>query len=238
MTDIKNIAANVLDLVFARDFSTVSMCEAPTAVTDVNKTDQYHLPLHITITGEMINSGGREEIKIFCFERGNYARLKQRLESINFAHEFRYRNMDYAMNFFCTTLNRLTIENVAQIRITAYHNKPKWWTHELQTKKNCKDKLSKQNPRGAFTAKYIQALKEFQELHSILCKEDIQRKKRNFKANPKDFWKYGRVNKTNANYPSSMYYNSEKADSPEQIVELCAALRKYLRSRRRSNEFR
>lgn len=222
MTGIKNIASNVLDLVHVNETAGVNVCEAPIAVTDINKTDKCHPPLHISVYGEIAPMLTREEIEIWCFRRGNYSRMKQRLEAINFAHEFNNRTVADAFDFFYAIMNQLIIDNVPRKCIRTYPSKPSWWTRELQRKKNRKDKLSKRNPRGAFTNEYVQALKEYHELHDKLCKEDILRRERDIRANPTEFWKYAKANKGSTRYPSLMHYNNDSAESPEAIVNLFA----------------
>lgn len=93
---------------------------------------------------------------------------------MNFAHEFSILNVDDAFDFFYTTLNQLIIENVPRKRIAVKYNKPKWWSPQLQRLKNRKNKLFKRKPWfavGQITDEYVQALKDFDELHDKLYGE-------------------------------------------------------------------
>src|ERR1700744_4892975 len=47
LSNIKNIALNVLDLVFVNEIGDVQTCSAPVAITKVKETDHFHPPLEI-----------------------------------------------------------------------------------------------------------------------------------------------------------------------------------------------
>lgn len=227
LSNIKNIAGNVLDLVFVNDAMQYTVCENPICITDAHKTDKAHPPFHITVTGERMTKHSNEIIEFYCYRRGNYTRMRQRLESINFAHEFNGKGIDEAFEYFQAILNQLTVENIPRKRVKVYPNKARWWTCELQAKKNLKNKLFKRNPRGLLTDNYVQVQREFQELHDKLRTEDIKRRERNIKANPSEFWKYAKQDRRSTNYPSKMHYNNESAETPERTVNLFA---KYFES--------
>lgn len=76
--------------------------------------------------------------------------------SINFAHEFNTRDTDLAYEFFQQTMKTL-IEN------------------DLQRKKNRRNKLFKNKPKGVMTDEYIAACLEFDELHKKIHSEYIER---------------------------------------------------------------
>jgi len=68
----------------------------------------------------------------------------------------------------------MTLENVPIIRIKKNNNKQKWWSKELQTKKNKRDKMYKRKPKNESTEEYTQALTEFNELQDKLYNEYIK----------------------------------------------------------------
>lgn len=165
LSNIENIANNLLDLVFVDEPARVMVCEASTAISV--PTDAFHRPLVITVAVEK-HTADAEIIEIYCYNRGNYARMNRELNSFNFAQEFNSLNVDAAYELFHTVLNRLLNENVPKIQIKVKSNRPKWWTQQLQTLKNRKNTLYKRKQVGQITDEYVNALKEFDELHGKL----------------------------------------------------------------------
>ena len=124
----------MLDLFFVSDSSDVSLRVEPNTIIDADQQDVYHIPYDIAIDyclkGSTVNSD--EKIRAYCYRRGNYERMSQHLNSINFAHEFNSRTMYSAYEYFQGKMNELVLNNVPQITIRKYINKPKWWNGVLQ----------------------------------------------------------------------------------------------------------
>ena len=135
LSNIKNIANNVLDLVFVDEPACVTVCEASAAISV--PTDAFHRPIVITVEVEK-HTAEAEITEIYCYNKGNYARMNQELNSFNFAHGFNSLNIDTAFELFHTILIRLINKNVPKIQIKVKANRLKWWTQQLQTLKNKK----------------------------------------------------------------------------------------------------
>ena len=150
-----------------------------------------------------------------------------RLESINFQHEFNNRKVHSAYEFFHRTLTTLIENNVPKKTVTNYPNKPKWWTRELQRRKNRRDKLFKRKPKGTLTDEYVTACREFNEFNDSLHKEYINSVQNNIKLNPAEFWKFAKIGNKQSTYPNQMRYNNDIAKSPDEIVQCFA---KYFES--------
>lgn len=101
-----------------------------------------------------------ETVEKFMYKRGNYEQISEKLNEINFARIFDRMGVKEAFDYFYDVMNDLIEENIPKIRFKK-SNKPKWWTDELQTKKNKRDKLYKRKPKNEVTPEYSTALNEF-----------------------------------------------------------------------------
>lgn len=221
LSNVKNIANNVLDLVFVDDSSDVTVIVPNTAITTTDQTDVFHPPLNIVfITEKKVIEP--EYKSVYCYNRGNYARMKLQLDSCNFAHEFRTMDVNAAFDYFHSTLLHMITENVPQIKIKVNTNKPKWWTPQLQRLKNRKNKLFKRQQMGDINDDYINALREFDELHDNLRNEYISSVEKNIQQNPAEFWKYVKSDNVASDYPAEMHYNGENSNSTYGAVNLFA----------------
>lgn len=224
LSNAKNISSNVLDLVFVNGTEDLQLCNAPVALTKVTETDRFHPPLEMSFeyqTGEKVMSSN-ETIEVFSYKRGNYERMSQQLDAINFAQIFDRMDIETAFDYFYELLNRLIIENIPTIQIKVNNNRPKWWTHELQRKKNKRDKMYKRKPKNEMSSDYTEALKEFNELHDILYKDYINKVQGSIIDNPAEFWRYAKAKKKTSTYPMEMKYKQRICDKPREIVELFA----------------
>src|ERR1700744_3653760 len=88
----------------------------------------------------------------------------QQLNEINFAQIFDRMEVETAFDYFYDKMNSLILGNVPIVRLKKNNNKLKWWTKELQTKKNKRDKMYKRKPENEVTEEYTEALAEFNEL--------------------------------------------------------------------------
>ncbi|XP_055316139.1 uncharacterized protein LOC129575925 [Sitodiplosis mosellana] len=223
ISNIENIASNVLDLLFVNSSCEVKLSVDQHTLVDESQQDVYHKPYAIEFEYSKVGSMIRAEPKlVFKYSRGNYRRLCQQIECINFQHEFSIRDVHSAFDFFHCTMKTLTENNIPKVLVTNYPNKPKWWTHELQHKKNQRDKSFKRKPKGIQTTEYIDACRDFNELNDKLHSEYIAGVQNNIKSNPAEFWKFAKIGNKQATYPNQMHNNNATADSPDDIVQLFA----------------
>jgi len=192
LSNLKNAAHNVLDLVFVNEINDVRLCEAPTVITKAKQTDKFHPPLEISFEYESgkIRSSSTETIELFSYKRGNYERMCQQLNEINFAQIFDRMDVEAAFDYFYEKLNSLILGNVPIIRIKKNNNKEKWWSKELQTKKNKRDKMYKRKPKNEMTEEYTEALFEFNELRDKLYDEYRKGVEEKIIENPVEFWRF------------------------------------------------
>lgn len=208
-----NNAENVLDLLFVNSPDDVVISRDQFTIIERAQQDEHHISIEIAIdcSGEqMVNI---EEKTIYRYASGNYERMSQQLEAINFQHEFNTRDVDSAYDFFLNSINSLIELNVPKTRIKLYSNKPKWWSPELQRLKNRRDKLYKRKTKGMMTDEYLAVLQEFNDLCERRHKSYILRIQENVKSNPKKFWNLAKINGGSTTYPRVMHLIERKSQS-------------------------
>lgn len=223
LVNIRNIASNVLDLVFVNGTEDIQVCGAEVAITKITETDIFHPPIEISFEYEngKTHSTDEEVIEVFAYNRGNYDRMTERFNSINFAQIFDKMDVETSFDYFYELINGVVTENIPTVR-KKKTNKPKWWTVELQKKKNKRDKEYKRKPKDKQTPEYIAALKEFNELEEKLYNEYISNVQDDIVENPAEFWRYAKIKQKKSKYPIEMCDDGKTCDEPEDIVNLFA----------------
>lgn len=224
LSNEKNIASNVLDLVFVNDTEDIRSCKAPVAITRITESDRFHPPLEVSFEYQVGSKqqSTKESIEVFSYKRGNYDRMSQQINNVNFAEVFDRMDIESAFSYFYDLLQSLVCENVPRIRVKVNCNKPIWWTQELQSRKNKRDKLYKRKPKHEPSQEYEEAVKEFNELHDELYKKYINEVQSNIIANPAAFWSYARSKKKTSTYPTEMHFNGRKSEQGAEIVGMFA----------------
>lgn len=147
LSNIVNAANNVLGLLFSNVPDCISICEDQSGIINAKQQDLSHRPYEISIDYCGKNLMAAVETEIFCYKKGNYERMSEQIESINFQHEFNMRNPDEAYEFFVAKLNELILNNVPKTVVKKWPNRPEWWSNELQNLKNRRDKAFKRKPK-------------------------------------------------------------------------------------------
>lgn len=223
LSNVKNAASNVLDLLFMNEPNGVKLCEDQSSIIESGQQDAYHKPYEITFEySSNILSPKEEKVEFLCYQRGNYQRMCLQLDNINFAHEFGRLSVNSAFEYFHDVIDRLIKCNIPKITINKNSNRPKWWTRELQKKKNRRDKLYKRKPKGMVTDEYVVSVNEFNALNDRLHKEYIDRIQKNIASNPSEFWNFAKLNCKSSSYPNEMHYDDRIGATPKDIVELFA----------------
>lgn len=224
LSNLKNIAGNVLDLVFVNDTGDMQHCKAPVAITTNNETDRFHVPIELAFEyhAEEEIQPSDDFIEVFSYKTANYERILRQLGEINFAEIFDRMDVEQAFGYFFELLNRMIVEHVPKIRIKRNNNRPKWWTREWQQKKNKRDKMHKRKSKNDMSDEYTEALKQFNELDEKLNKEYIDQVQQNIIEHPSEFWSYAKFKKKSATYPREMSFNGRKTDQPDEIVGMFA----------------
>lgn len=223
LSNIKNIASNVLDLVFVNGYEDVQTCQAPAVIAKANGIAKFHPPIEISFEyhPDVVNQPS-ETVEIQLYNKGNYDRILRQLNAIDFAHIFQDLDVEAAFDYFYSLINQLIKENVPTIRVKKNNNKPKWWTPELQRKKNRRDKTSKRRPENELTTEYVDALKEFNELQDKLHDEYVDKVQHDICSDPSKFWNYAKEKQKRPMYPLEMNYDGRTSNQPAESVELFA----------------
>lgn len=223
LSNIENAASNVLDLLFVDDYNAVKVSEDRSKIIEQSQQDVFHRPYEIFVEySASSNTPRHEKISVFCYKRGNYQRMCRQLDNINFAHEFNTLDVESAFDYFYDVMKRVISNNIPKIHLTKNTNKPKWWTRELQRKKNRRDKLYKRKLKGADDTEYVAALNEFNDLNEKLHKEYVDEVQQNIASNPSAFWSYAKLKNKSCKYPNEMHLNESVASTPQNIVNFFA----------------
>lgn len=222
LSNLRNTSGNVLDLLFVSEPSFVNLSVDRSTIVDGAQQDEHHIPFEMSVDYTEEKSDMAKYLTVFRYANGNYERICQQLEAVNFQHEFNTRDTDTAYEFFMRTLNTLIEQNVPKSTFKLYTNKPKWWSTELQRLKNRRDKLYKRKPKGVMTEGYATALQEFNELNERRHNDYILKLQENMKQNPKEFWEFAKINCKSTTYPNTMHYNEQKSNSQSELVNLFA----------------
>lgn len=224
VSNIENVANNVLDLIFVSDANLLNVVEDLHTVIDIDQQDTYHKPIELLIdcaNNENVTADRNQEV--YCYKNGNYQRICQKLNEVNFAHEFNLLNTESAFEYFYGIINSLICNNVPKIVISKKTNRPKWWNSELQRLKNLRNKWFKRKAMGTCSnEQYADVLNEFKTLSDRCQNEYIDKVQSNIKSNAAEFWKYAKLVSKSSTYPSVMHYADTTADTVGDIVELFA----------------
>lgn len=222
IVDISNDAGNFLDLVFTRKESLISVHHAATTLTNIKQTESPHPPIELVLNMSTMVSSSNDYVEVLAYSKGNYQRMMNIFNSINFAAEFHRRDVNEAFEYFYDVLNTAITNNIPTIKIKCNNNKPKWWNAELQRLKNKRNKEWKRSNGCHQDEHYINALNAFNELNETRYTNYVNDIQDQFKSNPSLFWKFARERTNSSNYPSYMSYKNTTADSPQCISNLFA----------------
>lgn len=224
LSNFRNNALNVLDLVFANDSSGFNVTKDCHTIIDEIQQDARHIPYEIKMICGTNPSGNVENMTVYQYSKGHYERMTQQLEAINFQHEFNTRDVDSAYEFFVQTMKSLIERNVPKKTIKKYSNKPKWWSAELQRLKNRRNKLYKRKSESEMGSvnEYEEAHKAFSEENDRRFGEHIRIVQENIKSDPAEFWKFAKLNGGTEKYPDRMNYGNRIGNSTEEIVDMFA----------------
>lgn len=224
LSNFRNNASNVLDLVFVNDSSAFNVAEDRYTIIDQSQQDARHIPYEIKMDYEARSSVNVEYVTIFQYDKGHYERMVQQLEAINFRHEFSIRDVDSAYEFFVQTMKSLIEQNVPKKTVKKYSNKPKWWSAELQRLKNRRNKLYKRKSESVpgSVDEYVEAHDAFNEMNDGRFNEHIRMVQENIKSNPTEFWKFAKLKGRTEKYPDTMNYGDRVGTSTQEIVDMFA----------------
>lgn len=125
LSNFRNTASNVLDLVFVSSSSEFRIDKDNHTIIEEAQQDSCHIPYDIKVDYSALSSSKIETVTVYQYKRGNYERMIQQLEAVNFQHEFNIRDVDTAYEYFVDTMKSLIEQNIPKTTIKKYSNKPK-----------------------------------------------------------------------------------------------------------------
>ncbi|XP_037029333.1 uncharacterized protein LOC119069378, partial [Bradysia coprophila] len=202
LSNFRNNALNVLDLVFVNDSNAVNVTRDRYTIIEQEQQDARHIPYEIMMDydTEFVQRGVCD-----CFPVCK-------------------RDVDAAYEFFVQTMKSLIEQNVPKKTIRKYSNKPKWWSAELQRLKNRRNKLFKRKSETDVGSldEYEAAYNEFNKESDRRSNEHNIRVQENIKSNPAEFWKFAKLKGGTEKYPDVMNYGDRVGTSTEEIVDMFA----------------
>lgn len=233
LNNIRNVDNKILDLVFTNfKLSNVKLSDASDPLP-IN-IDQQHPPLDIYLTIEKKKpskknftcQAHKREEKIYCFKDGNYIKLSEDINKVDWNTLFRNTtNIDEAITLFYSFLEEKINENIPS-KIIKDFKFPEWTTPEL---KNLI--LEKKRIHKKFKQTRSQDLnKKFKELRrqcKIKSEEDYKEfnrsKENQINNHPEKFWKYIKSKKQNNDLPSEMTFKNEQSNDSQTIANMFAS---------------
>lgn len=222
LSNVKNKYGNVLDLVYISELGDVDMQVDKSKLIEEVQQDPAHVPYEIVFEYCKAATTNIVMKEIICYKLGNYERLNQQIDGINFQHEINNRDIESAFEFVSSKITELVTNNVPKRMIRVNVNKPVWWNKDLQKLKNRRDKLFKRSKKGLEISEYERVLNEFDDLTSKSYQRYIDEVQANMKMNPTEFWKFAKLRNKQSSYPVDMYWGNKVGNTHDQIVELFA----------------
>ena len=107
LSNFRNSASNVLELVFVNKPNEFNLNIDHSTIIDPDQQDLYHVPCTIEIEYTKKSSINIEMVTHYQYNKGNYERMCNQMEAINFQHEFNQRDIDSAYEFFHQTMIKM-----------------------------------------------------------------------------------------------------------------------------------
>ena len=223
---VQNSLGRQLDLVFTTDNGNLLVERSPTKLTNI---DLYHPPLLLTIGKEDTNStdhSGSQTAFRFNFRKANYDRITNLLHATNFSSEFSSGVLNDNVEKFYSILFNIFQECVPFERIRDIKSAPPWYTKDLITLKNRKNRLWRKYLKAKDRSSYdnfVNCHTTFNELSSALYNNylsDISNKMYN---DSRTFFKFINVKRKVDGYPSTMKFDGESSNDPQIISDFFAS---------------
>lgn len=220
MNTIFNFMNRILDLFFCSDPHNVNLfeCSSPLSIVD-----KYHKPLEIHVilnSSTLDSSDGKTER--YDYKKADYHSLNVFLRNVDWISLFHNCDVQLSVSNFYEILN-VGILLCVPSKILCSSNKPPWFTKDLITIRNRKNKAYKRYKTSLSYSDYCTyslLRSDFKRQQSIAYKEYLSRTQSNLVSNPSKFWSYVNSKLKSSGIPSLMNYKNEIANSPKDIAQL------------------
>lgn len=223
---VKNSLGRQLDLVFTTDYSNILVERSPTKLTNI---DVYHPPLLVTIGMDETDSpdhSGNSTTFRFNFRKADYDRITNTLLNINFSSEFSSGDLNENVDKFYAILFNIFQNCVPLERNRNIKSVPPWYTKELITLKNRKNRLWKKHLKAKDPSSYdnfVNCHTAFYELSSTLYNTYLHDIKGKMYNDSRNFFKFINIKKKDDGYPSTMNFEGDSSNNSQNISDFFAS---------------
>lgn len=219
LSNIKNAAGNVLDLVFTNNYYEFSLIES---VRPLIKSDMWHKAIEIEMTIEGIEPSATRPSSIYAYNSADFDSMNQFLiENATLCGINRIDDLGNAFHLFGNVLHEAMDLFVPKVTVERSTDPP-WYTKQLKHAKNVRNKAYKRARETGNFDEYNTVTDLFMEMQGQLFKSYVSRILSQIKANPKLFWRFVNNRRKRGETPASIEYNDVKANTEASIAELFA----------------
>lgn len=222
INSLKNIAGNVLDLVFTNNPDLLEIsCNKYPLIT----VDRFHPPLQIILHHNeaqiMIGNDNEKHELVLCYKKTDFEMMKGFFDSYNFNQVFAYESVEEITNAFHEILNEGIEKYTPKIKMKCT-NRPRYFNKELQKLKNLKNKAHKEWSKTGNKRRYNAIRSIFDPLNYEMQQSYLAEVANSVKRDSSNFWKFIKENRSTNVTPNKLMMEDEVAENPQEIVDLFA----------------
>lgn len=219
---IYNNYGKFLDLIFTNHPSEVSLHPSNPVTYPV---DPHHPTIDLKFYSQIISSTSVfKNRKVYCYSKADYSKLKALISSIDWNFVLISHDFDSMIQKFYDTLHAFISLTVPKI-FDRHNIGPPWNNAVLATLKNKKNKMYKKYKSSGSSinfCNYSIARSEYNIENKRAYNNYLIRMKRQFKSNPKSFYKFVKSKRRSSEFPKSMKFGSSTAYDDSSISNLFA----------------
>lgn len=210
-----------LDLVFSNDCSANVTLSADPILPDSLHHYGYECIVGVLFKKEDSNNLSFHDF-YYDFKHANYVGLNNFLAGVPWEQHLSFSDINFSLNNFYEALG---VGIALFVPLKRYHSNtyPNWFSPELRHLTSEKRKFHRKYLRSGSHLDYLYFCRlrsECKRVRETCWSQFMLDVDREFKNNPKHFWKYVRDLKSAHSLPHSLMYNNEVADDGHSIVNL------------------
>ncbi|XP_055590681.1 uncharacterized protein LOC129742765 [Uranotaenia lowii] len=223
INSFENENGRTLDLCFINEGfrnPTIDLAPAPLV-----KVVSHHPALVVSIDVTDINAPVEETASFYQdFKNVDYEAISLVLDSIEWENELDLSNPNAAAATFSNILNYIIDRHVPKRSLPSNPRAP-WVTNQLRQLKTAKNRALRyfSKHKSLCTKEEYRKLNTAYKKSSRRCYQNyLHRLQRNFKTNPRSFWKYVKNQRKEFGLPSKMFLKDHTANTDSEICNLFA----------------
>lgn len=224
INEIKNASDNVLDLVYTNNPNIMKLNLELNPISQ--PIDSAHLPFVVQM--ELDCCSAREKSGdnwFYSFKSTNFNEMSNFLATIDFESLFCDKLVDDQIDIFNNKMNEACEKFANKIP----NNKSKSYPWENNKRLiNLKNRIRKAKKLLAKSKtsdnqfKYEMLCNEYSSLYKNIYENYLNNIQKNFASNPKAFWSFVKLKRSNSNYPNVMKYKNEKSHDNDSMANIFA----------------